>query len=87
MSSENSSFPDPVLPRELPIIQKIIADETWLEGERRGCLVSPHDPVVCDNVCQVVLRIGSQLRHSFMGHDPAISGPDSRSSDCCNQAA
>ena len=37
---------DPVLFRELPIIQKIIDDETWLEGERRGCQVSPDDPVV-----------------------------------------
>lgn len=56
---------DPILYRQLPVIQKIIDDETWLEGERRGCRVSPDDPVVCENVCQVILRIGQQLRESF----------------------
>jgi hypothetical protein len=78
---------DPILPRELPVIQKIIEDETWLEGERRGCLVPPHDPVVCDNVCQVVLRIGSQLRQSLMGEDPAPADAGQRHSGCWNQAA
>lgn len=56
---------DPILYRQLPVIQKIIDDETWLEGERRGCWVSPDDPVVCENVCQVILRVGQQLRESF----------------------
>gem|GEM_PF-6049487 len=28
---------DPIVFRELPLIRKIILDETWLEGERRGC--------------------------------------------------
>lgn len=79
--------PDPVPPRELPVIQKIIDDETWLEGERRGCVVSPQDPVVCDNVCRVVLRIGSQLRQSFMGLDPASADIGQRPTGCCNQAA
>lgn len=56
---------DPILFLELPIIQKIIHDETWLEGERRGCCVEAHDPVVRENVCQVVLRIGQQLREAL----------------------
>ena len=56
---------DPVVARQLPVIQKIIHDETWLEGERRGCPVAPTDPVVRDNVCSVVLRVGAQLRASF----------------------
>ena len=56
--------PDPVLLRELPMIHKIIADETWLEGERRGRWVSPSDPAVRENVCRVVLRIGRELRAS-----------------------
>jgi len=47
---------------ELSIIEKIIADETWLEGERRRCEVSPRDPVVQENVCQVILRIGQEMR-------------------------
>ena len=53
---------DPIVFRELPVIQKIIADETWLEGERRGCYVSSEDPIVRENVCLVILRIGAELR-------------------------
>ncbi len=52
--------------RQLEMIRKIIADETWLEGERRGCAVLPHDPVVRENVCRVILRIGEEMRESVM---------------------
>jgi hypothetical protein len=54
--------PDPILASQLPMIERIIADETWLEGERRGCWVSSQDPVVRENVCRVILRVGQQLR-------------------------
>lgn len=53
---------DKVLFRQLPIIAKIIRDETWLEGERRGCAVGEDDPVVRENVCRVILRVGAELR-------------------------
>jgi hypothetical protein len=53
---------DPVLSRQRSMIQKIVADETWLEGERRGHLVEPSDPAVRHNVCNVVLRVGAELR-------------------------
>ena len=56
---------DPILFRELPVIQKVIEDETWFEGERRGCYVAPEDPVVRENVCLVVLRIGREMRERF----------------------
>ncbi|HET7535205.1 MAG TPA: hypothetical protein VFJ90_02035 [Candidatus Didemnitutus sp.] len=56
------STPDPIVVRQLPVIHKIIADETWLEGERRGCAVTADDPVVRANVCAVILRIGAELR-------------------------
>ncbi len=56
---------DPILFRELPVIQKIIQDETWLEGERRGCAVLPSDRIVRDRVCEIILRIGQQLRDSL----------------------
>lgn len=65
---------DPILFRELPLIQKIIQDETWLEGERRGCRVTADDRVVRDKVCQVILRIGHQLREA------AIAASASRTS-------
>ncbi len=44
------------------MIQKIVSDEMWLEGERRGHGVESSDPVVRHNVCNVVLRIGADLR-------------------------
>lgn len=53
---------DPIIFRELRMIQKIIADETWLEGERRGAAVSPDDPVVKENVCNIIVRIGEKMR-------------------------
>lgn len=56
---------DPITLRQLPFIKKIIADETWLEAERRGRFVSSTDPVVRENVCRVVLRIGADLRASL----------------------
>jgi hypothetical protein len=57
--------PDPIVAREVQMIRKIIRDETWLEGERRGCAVSPNDAVVRERVCAIVLRIGQQMRDSF----------------------
>jgi len=56
---------DPVLFRQLPLISKIIADETWLESERRGCPVPSDDPVVRENVCRIVLEVGAAMRHAL----------------------
>ena len=56
---------DPIAPRQLSLIRKIIADETWLEGERRRQPVSPDDPAVRENVCRVILRIGGNLREKL----------------------
>jgi len=47
---------DPVIIHELSEIEKIVRDEMWLEGERRGGYVPPDDPVVRENVCRVILR-------------------------------
>lgn len=58
--------PDPVLKRQLPLIAKIISDETWLEGERRGQPVAPKDPVVQDKVCLVVLAMGHDMRQQVL---------------------
>jgi len=68
---------DPVVFRELPVIQKVIDDETWYEGERRGCYVSPDDPVVCENVCAIVLKIGRELREKLTAQMAAESVPAS----------
>jgi hypothetical protein len=58
---------DPILYQQLPVIQKIIQDETWLEAERRGCAVRSDDRIVRDKVCEVILRIGQQLRETLTG--------------------
>lgn len=48
------------------MIAQIIANETWYEGERRGCAVPPDDPAVRHNVCNAVLRCGGYMREESM---------------------
>jgi hypothetical protein len=67
---------DPIIFREIPVIEKIIQDETWFEGERRGCSVSPDDPAVQEKVCRVILRIGRELRESILSDIAASSGQE-----------
>lgn len=57
---------EPLLSRQLQYVQKIIDDETWYEGERRGRPVPPDDDVVRENVCRVVLRVGRQMRETAL---------------------
>lgn len=73
-AAEKMNDLDPIVSRELPVIEKIIRDETWLEGERRRCAVAPTDPVVRENVCQVILRVGRELRASCEQEVAAESG-------------
>jgi hypothetical protein len=58
--------PDPVMKRQLPLIAKIVSDETWLEGERRGQPVEPRDPVVQLKVSTIVLALGQSMRERVM---------------------
>ena len=53
-----------ILIRERSVIQKIIHNEVWLESERRGCHVPANDPVVRENVCAIVLRVGAEMRET-----------------------
>jgi hypothetical protein len=64
---------DPVVRLQLPVIAKIIQDEVWLEGERRGCAVSPDDPVVREKVCAIILRIGRELREKLQASLPSAA--------------
>ena len=57
---------DPIVHLELHVIQKIIDDEIWLEGERRGHAVDPHDPVVMAIVCGIIMSIGEELRAKML---------------------
>jgi hypothetical protein len=72
---------DSFLFRELQVIRKIIDDETWLEGERRGCYVSCEDPVVRERVCAVVLRVGRELRASVLRSMSQMTGETDRSTN------
>ncbi|WP_221029331.1 hypothetical protein [Actomonas aquatica] len=58
---------------ELPAIEKIVRDETWLEGERRGCWVDPHDPVVSENVCAIIMRLGAMMREQVQREHPELA--------------
>jgi hypothetical protein len=66
---------DPVVLNEIPFIRKIIRDETWYEGERRGCWVSSDDPVVKENVCRVICRVGEELRRTLTAQLAANAEP------------
>jgi len=52
------------------MIAQIIRDEIWLESERRGSPVAADDPVVREKVCEVVLRIGADLRRRLTALEP-----------------
>jgi hypothetical protein len=52
---------------EIPIVEKIIRDETWYEGERRGCCVSPEDSIVVRRVCKIIQQYDPVIRHQALG--------------------
>ena len=41
--------------QQLPWIKKIIQDETWYEGERRGCEVNQNDPAIIERVTSIII--------------------------------
>jgi len=51
-----------VMIRQLPEVEKIVNNETWYEGERRGHFVPSDDPVVQEKVVEVLLKIGGRMR-------------------------
>lgn len=79
-SNSTMSHPDPIVSLEIPLIQKIIQDETWLEGERRGRFVISADPIVQERVCEIILRLGQELRRRLTeqgrGNFPASRSVD-----------
>jgi len=46
---------------EIPIVEKIIRDETWYEGERRGTPVNPNDPTVMSKVCNIISQNSDKI--------------------------
>ncbi len=54
---------------EIPEVRRIVEDECWLEGERRGSPVDPRDEIVQQRVADIILSgVGSQLRQSIHPH-------------------
>jgi hypothetical protein len=60
-NKEAQKRPSGLIRAEIPIIEKIIRDETWYEGERRGHPVSPDDPAVIESVCRIVQKDGETI--------------------------
>lgn len=51
---------------EIAQVRKIVQDECWLEGERRGTQVDPRDEVVQNRVAEIILSgLGERLRQSM----------------------
>lgn len=54
---------------EIPEIAKIVRDECWLEGERRGTPVDPKDPAIRQRVAEIILSgAGAMLRQKCQGN-------------------
>ena len=48
---------------ELPEVERIVRDECWLEGERRGRPVLPTDPKIRAKVADIILAgAGEDIR-------------------------
>ena len=59
-----------VIREELPEVEQIVRDECWLEGERRGSPVHPHDPAVRLKVADIILAgAGAEIRSRHTGRD------------------
>ena len=60
---QNRHRPDSteVIRAEVAVIQKMLDDETWYEGERRHNFVDPHDPVVLEHVLDICVRAGREI--------------------------
>lgn len=51
---------------EIPEIERIVRNECWLEGERRGCPVDRHDPAIRERVADIILTtVGAKLRREI----------------------
>ena len=57
---------------EIPAIERIVRDECWLEGERRGCPVDRNDPAIRARVVEIILTsVGAKLRSELnLRHNP-----------------
>ena len=48
---------------EIPEVQRLVRDECWLDGDRRGHPVNPRDRVVQERVADIILGgVGAEMR-------------------------
>ena len=48
---------------EIPDVEEIVRNECWLESERRGRPVDPHDHVIRQRVAEIILDgAGAEIR-------------------------
>jgi hypothetical protein len=58
----NKIDPLKVIKAEIPIIQKILNDETWYEGERRHCTVDMQDIEIQKKVAEICINKNTEIR-------------------------
>ena len=52
-----------IIRAEIPEVERIVKNECWLESERRGCHVGPHDDVIRRRVADIILAgAGASIR-------------------------
>jgi hypothetical protein len=51
-----------LIKEQIPFIEQIIKDECWYEAERRNEAVTANDPVILTKICDIVLRVGAEMR-------------------------
>lgn len=53
-----------IIREEIADVARVFAQECWLEGERQGHAVDPHDEGIQLRVANLILGgLGSQIRH------------------------
>ncbi len=50
-----------IIKEEAAIVEKMVDDETWYEGERRGCFIPKDDPTVMDKVFNILHDNGLKI--------------------------
>ena len=55
-----------IIEEQIPIIRKMLQDETWYEGVRRNAPVDPNDPAVQKRVGELIMEHGAKMRKEAM---------------------
>jgi len=64
--SEAMSKEVQIIHAEIPAIRQIIRNECWLEAERRGAPVDPHEDLIRERVADIILSgAGSRIRRQI----------------------